>query len=97
MTEKKKTPAGKKARKTAQPLHWLVRPATIRMFWIGGGLVLAALVAMEAGVQMYGYFGLDGTFAFNAWYGFAVCAVMVVAAKGLGALLKREDSYYDGD
>ncbi len=105
MTTKKKTPA--KAVKTpkakrpaprkAAPLHWLVRPATIRKLWIGGGLALAALVAVEAGVQTYGYFGLDGTFAFYAWYGFAVCVAMIAAAKGLGAFLKREDSYYDGD
>ena len=52
---------------------------------------------IEAGVQTYGYFGLDGTFAFNAWYGFAVCVVMVGAAKVFGAFLKREDAYYDGD
>jgi hypothetical protein len=104
MTAKKKNTAKKKARKappkasnTDQPLHWLVRPETIRKLWIGGILALAALVASEAGVKMYGYFGLDGTFAFNAWYGFAVCVAMVVAAKGLGAFLKREDAYYDVD
>ncbi len=90
--------AGKKpAPKKAPPLHWLVRPETIRKLWIGGGVTLAALVAVEAGVQTHGYFGLDGTFAFNAWYGLAVCIAMIVAAKGLGAILKREDSYYDGD
>ncbi len=87
MTTKKETP----------PRHWLVRPETIRRLWIGGGVALAALVAIEAGVQTYGYFGLDGTFAFNAWYGFAACVAMIAAAKGLGAFLKREDTYYDGD
>ncbi len=102
MTAKKKTPrkAKGKPRKDATktpPPHWLVRPKTIRKLWIGGGVALAALVAMETGVQSYGYFGLDGTFAFYAWYGFAVCVAMVVAAKGLGAILKREDTYYDGD
>ncbi len=90
---KAKRPAPQKA----PPLHWLVRPETIRKLWIGGGVALAALVAIELGVQTYGYFGLDGTFAFNAWYGFAVCVAMIVAAKGLGAFLKREDAYYDGD
>ena len=93
-----KTPKAKRpAPKNAPPLHWLVRPETIRKLWIGGGVTLAALVAVEAGVQTHGYFGLDGTFAFNAWYGFAACVAMVAAAKGLGAILKREDTYYDGD
>ncbi len=95
-----KKPAKKAARKPVKktpPLHWLVRPESIRKLWIGGGIMLAALVAIEAGIQTYGAFGLDGTFAFNAWYGFAACVAMVVAAKGMGALLKREDTYYDGD
>jgi|ETNmetMinimDraft_13_1059891.scaffolds.fasta_scaffold07485_2 hypothetical protein len=78
-------------------LHWLVRPPTIRMLWIGGGLVLAALVAIETGIKTHGYFGIDDTFAFNAWYGFIVCVAMVIAAKGLGIFLKREDTYYDVD
>ncbi len=93
-----KTPKSKRpALQKAPPRHWLVRPETIRKLWIVGGVTLAALVAIEAGVQTYGYFGLDGTFAFNAWYGFAVCVAMIVAAKGLGLFLKREDTYYDVD
>ncbi len=93
-----KTPKAKRpAPKEAPPRHWLVRPETIRKLWSGGGVTLAALVAIEAGIQTYGYFGLDGTFAFNAWYGFAVCVAMIAAAKGLGTLLKREDTYYGGD
>ena len=31
------------------------------------------------------YFGLDGTFGFDAWFGFASCVVLIVFAKGLGA------------
>ena len=94
----KRRSAGKKpAKKKTPPRHWLVRPETIRKLWIGGGMALAALVAVEAGVQTHGYFGLDVTFAFNAWYGFAACVAMVAADKGLGAILKREDTYYDGD
>ncbi len=91
----KKAPV--KAAKKTPPLHWLVRPETIRKLWIGGGVMLAALVAIEAKVQIYGTFGLDGTFAFYAWYGFAACVAMVVTAKGLGFILKREDTYYGGD
>ena len=90
---KTKRPAPKKA----PPQHWLVRPETIRKLSIGSGVTLAALVAIEAGVQTHTYFGLDGTFAFNAWYGFVACVAMIVAAKGLGAFLKREDTFYGGD
>ncbi len=96
-----KAPAKAKKKRSAPqkapPLHWLVRPETIRKLWIGGGVTLAALVAIEAGVKTHGTFGLDGAFAFNAWYGFAVCVAMIVAAKGLGFFLKREDTFYGGD
>ncbi|MCH7832074.1 MAG: hypothetical protein IIC55_04300 [Proteobacteria bacterium] len=73
------------------------RPETIRKLWIGGLLVLAGLVAVETWVANHGYFGIDGIFAFNAWFGFASCGVMVVISNGLGKLLKREDTYYDLD
>ncbi|NQU59660.1 MAG: hypothetical protein HQ512_00870 [Rhodospirillales bacterium] len=75
-------------------LHWLVRPDTIRKLWIGGGVVLAALVVVEIWVPAHGTFGLDDTFGFNAWFGFAACVAMIFFAKGLGKLLRRKDTYY---
>ncbi len=92
-TPKTKRPAPKKA----PSRHWLVRPETIRRLWIGGLFALAGLVAVEAWVYTYGYFGIDGLFAFNAWFGFATCVAMILISNGLGILFKREDTYYDLD
>jgi hypothetical protein len=75
--------------------HWLVRPATIRLLWAIFAAVLTALVLADPIVEHHPYFGLDGTFAFSAWYGFAACVTLVLFAKALGALLKRPDTYYD--
>lgn len=75
--------------------HWLVRPSTIRGLWTGAGMVLAALVALDLVVDHHPSFGIDGTFGFGAWYGFAACVTLVLAAKGLGLLLKRPDTFYD--
>ena len=36
----------------------------------------------------------NSVFGFNAWFGFAACAAMIVVAKALAVLLKRPDSYY---
>jgi hypothetical protein len=47
-------------------------------------------------VTHHPHFGLDGTFAFGAWYGFLSCIALVVLARTLGAILKRPDTYYDG-
>jgi hypothetical protein len=75
--------------------HWLVHPKTIRALWIVGALVLAGLVALDLIVKHKPHFGIDGTFGFGAWFGFAACVAMVLFAKALGALLKRPDTYYD--
>lgn len=77
--------------------HWLRRPETIRKLWIGGLLLLAVLVALDLVITPHPYFGLDGSFAFNAWFGFATCVAMVLGAKLLGVFLKRKDTYYERD
>lgn len=76
-------------------LHWLVRPRSIRWLWIGGIALLALTVLAEVWMHPHPYFGIDGTFGFNAWYGFGTCVLMVLFAKLLGLGLSRKDTYYD--
>lgn len=78
------------------PTHWLVRPRTIRRLWSVFLGILALTVAADFFIDVHGHFVVDATLAFNAWYGFASCVAMIVFAKLLGLVLKREDSYYDG-
>lgn len=75
--------------------HWLTRPETIRKLWWLLIAVLAATVAAEFFVDHEAYFGIDGTFGFSAWYGFATCAAMIVVAKIIGLALKRKETYYE--
>ncbi len=75
--------------------HWLTRESTIRRLWIGSAIVLAATVLLDLVIHHHPDFGLAGTFGFGAWFGFASCAAMIVAARALGAILKRPDTYYD--
>ncbi len=81
--------------RTEKELHWLVRPATIRLLWRYGFAILAVLVLLDFAISPHPYFGIDGSFGFFAWYGLATCAAMVIVAKGLGLFLKRKDTYYD--
>jgi hypothetical protein len=74
---------------------WLVRTVTIRLLWIVFLAILALTVIADLFVDHHGYFGIDGTIGFYAWFGFASCVVMVVGAKALGSILKRRDDYYD--
>ncbi len=71
-------------------------PGTIRLLWIVSLVVLALLVVADGFVEHHPHFGVDGGFAFHAWYGFGVCAAMVLVSKFVvGLLLKRRDTYYD--
>ena len=75
--------------------HWLTRPAAIRVLWAVFIAILAATVAAELLMPHEARFGIDGTFAFYAWFGFLSCAAFILVAKVLGLLLRRPDSYYD--
>ena len=75
--------------------HWLTRPKTIRKLWVIFIMGLGATIGAELFVAHEAHFGVDGTRAFHAWYGFLACAAMIGAAKLLGMLLKRPDSYYE--
>ena len=81
--------------RNGQTEHWLVRPTTIRMLWIGFAAVLALTVLAQGIVKIKGYFGADDWFAFGAAFGFVACVAMVFFAKGLGVILKRDERYYD--
>ena len=82
---------------TGEEIHWLVRPETIRKLWRWGLSLLAVLVLADLVITPHPYFGIDGSFGFYAWYGFATCAVMVIGAKALAIFLKRNDTYYGED
>ncbi|MCB1675644.1 MAG: hypothetical protein KDI01_05105 [Halioglobus sp.] len=75
--------------------HWLVRPSTIVRLWVGFTAVLVLTVAAQFVYGVKGYFGVDGWFGFGAVFGFLACLLMVLLAKGLGWLIKRDERYYD--
>ena len=77
--------------------HWLVRPATIRWIWRISLVVLAITVLLQLAIKVKGYFGIDGWIGFGAAYGFLSCLAMVLVAKGLGFVLKRDEDYYRRD
>jgi len=76
-------------------VHWLMRPRTIRALWVGFAAVLAATVAAGLAVDMHPHFAVERLPAFFALFGFGACVALVVFSKLLGALLKRDDTYYD--
>jgi uncharacterized membrane protein YhdT len=75
--------------------HWLDQPRNVKRLWRGFLVVLALTVLAQWLVPMHPHFAIESLFGFNAWFGFAACAAMIVVAKLLALLLKRPDTYYD--
>jgi len=78
-----------------EPMHWLVRPTTIKLLWIGGLALLGFVTWLGTTVHPHATFGIEGTLGFYSWYGFATCVAMVIFAKLLGLGLSKKDTYYD--
>jgi hypothetical protein len=67
---------------------------TVKTLWF---VLLVGLVGLGVLGLMFpykGHFGLDELPLFGAWFGIAVGIGILIVAKVIGALLKREDSYY---
>jgi len=75
--------------------HWLMRPESIKLLWRLFAGILALTLVPDLFLHQHEHFGIEDSFGFYAWYGFVTCMAMIVVAKLLGAVLKREDSYYD--
>ena len=75
--------------------YWLDRPGSVtKVFWAVVG-VCAALGLLDFFYHKHAELGFDGSFGFHGWYGFVCCVFLVLAAKELRKLLKRDEDYYD--
>jgi len=74
---------------------WVLKKDNIKKLWILLYIVLVFLMLIQFIFPIYGHFAIESWLAFAAWFGFLSCVVMVVVAKILGFLVKREDSYYE--
>ena len=77
--------------------HWLVRPTTIRLLWKVFAVILVLTVAGHLVITVKGHYGIELWYGFGAPFGFLSCLAMVLVAKGLGFVLKRDEDYYQGD
>ncbi len=77
--------------------NWFYKKSSIKKLWIGTYVVLALTVIAEIFIKLQPNFKIEALFGFHAWYGFLTCVAMVLFAKVLGFLIKRQDDYYDDE
>ena len=77
--------------------HWLDDSKSV-------GKLVKALVAVcvllfiaDAFYHKHSYFAVEDFLGFYAFLGFAICVVVVLAAKGLRVFLMRSEDYYDAE
>jgi hypothetical protein len=65
------------------------------MLWKIFIAILALSVVAQFFVEGHPHFAPERLFAWNALYGFLACAALILGAKALGLLIKRDERYYD--
>lgn len=81
--------------KRAVERRWLDEPRNVDRLVKGLYIVCGLLVAADFFYDKHGHFAFEEWFGFFAWFGFIGCVVLVLAAKEMRKVLKRDEDYYD--
>jgi hypothetical protein len=84
------------------PPGWLERPRTITRLVYALYGACALLLAADLVMHKHAHFAFEHWFGFYGLFGFAACCGMVLLARLLRPLLRRDEDYYgegrgDGD
>ncbi len=88
MTEPHNGPNDEKA-------YWLDESRNVRKVFLGLCAICALLFIADAFYEKKVHFAFEGWFGFFGLFGFVACVGLVLAAKELRRILKRDEDYYD--
>lgn len=94
MTKHEKGPDRRADSVIVRALSWVDDRAKVdRFFW---GLVIggALLTLLDLFYHKHVYFDVEHWVGFYSFYGFVMCAALVIAARGLRMILMRRETYY---
>ena len=75
-------------------LLWVDDPAKVLKFFWGLVAVGAVLTLLDLTYHKHSYFDAEHVFGFYSFYGFFMCAALVIAAKVMRWFLMRDEAYY---
>ena len=94
--DKKMPPPGQEPQGTpADKERWLDSRRNVdKIFW--GLVVICALTVLaDLLYHKHVHYGIESLVGYHGWYGFISCVVLVLSAKVLRRLVKRDEDYYD--
>lgn len=75
--------------------YWLDDPRNVRKIYLGLWMVCGLLLLADAFYKKKVVLMAESWFGFYGIFGFVACVGLVLAAKELRKLLKRDETYYD--
>lgn len=75
--------------------YWLDEPRNVDKIYYALLAICLALFLADAFYEKEVHFAFEGWFGFFGLYGLIACVGLVLAAKELRKLLKRDENYYD--
>jgi hypothetical protein len=77
--------------------RWLDDPRNVTKVVRGLAVVCALALLADLFYDKHPHFGVEGWFGFYPLYGFAGSVLLVLAAKRLRRVLRRDEDYYERD
>jgi hypothetical protein len=75
--------------------RWLDHPRAPKRIFAALLVLCAGLALADLTYDKHGHYAFEEWFGFYGAYGFFACVGLVLAAKELRKLVKREEDYYD--
>ena len=86
---------GEIMRKSSESPGFFEKPGTIKLLWVLLYAVCVFTLVPEFFLERHPHFTHDHYFGFFAVLGFVACALLIIIAKGIGFVLKKNEDYYD--
>jgi len=80
---------------TNSKTYWLDQPRNVDKIVYALWAVCALLILLDLVYHKHVHFEFEHWFGFYAWYGFLAYCSIVLSAKALRRILKRDEDYYD--
>ena len=75
--------------------YWLDDPRNVNGIVYALYAICALLMGLDLLDYKHGHFDFENWLGFFGWFGFLACVGLVLAAKQMRKLVRREEDYYD--